>query len=139
MSTRAVYTFIDNDSTYHVYKHHDGYEKGALEFITKALKFAWELPRFEASEFSAAFVAANKTKGGDVYLTTSWEAHNDLSFRYEIRFQNDELHITAYYNGECGYSKIFAGTLKELKDCLEIIKISVDKPCTMIKNSKHAQ
>ena len=33
MSTRAVYTFIDEHETYHVYKHHDGYPEGAAELI----------------------------------------------------------------------------------------------------------
>ena len=39
-----------------VYKHSDG----AVCWINKALEHAWPLPRFEADEFAAAFVAANK-------------------------------------------------------------------------------
>jgi hypothetical protein len=42
-----------------VYKHSDGYPDGAVCWITKALEHAWPLPRFEADEFAAAFVAAN--------------------------------------------------------------------------------
>ena len=61
MSTRALYTFIDGDSTHHVYKHHDGYPEWAAKHIEAALPFAWALPRFEADEFAAAFVAANKS------------------------------------------------------------------------------
>jgi hypothetical protein len=60
MSTRACYTFIDETEEVHVYKHSDGYPTGAAEFIIAALEFAWPLPRFEADEFAAAFVAANK-------------------------------------------------------------------------------
>jgi hypothetical protein len=63
MSTRACYRFIDPDEPVEVitvYKHGDGYPEGAVCWITKALKFAWALPRFEADEFAAAFVAANK-------------------------------------------------------------------------------
>ena len=62
MSTRAVYTFRDARNDFHIYKHCDGYPSGAAEWIRLALDFAWDLPRFEASEFSAAFVAANKHK-----------------------------------------------------------------------------
>src|SRR3954467_14029413 len=64
MSTRALYTFIDPEreqDTFHVYKHHDGYPKGAAQHIEAALAYAWPLPRFEADEFAAAFAAANKS------------------------------------------------------------------------------
>jgi hypothetical protein len=62
MSTRACYRFIDPSDTgvVTIYKHGDGYPEGAVCWITKALEFAWPLPRFEADEFAAAFVAANK-------------------------------------------------------------------------------
>ena len=43
-----------------VYEHSDGYPDGAVCWITKTLEHAWPLPRFEADEFAAAFVAANK-------------------------------------------------------------------------------
>lgn len=62
MSTRALYSFLDeNKVAYHVYKHSDGYPTGALDAIDAAMPFAWRLPRFEADDFAAAFVAANKT------------------------------------------------------------------------------
>lgn len=60
MSTRALYTFRDNDGSYNVYKHHDGYPTGAAIAILNALTLAWVLPRYEADEFAAGFVAANK-------------------------------------------------------------------------------
>ena len=76
MSTRAVYFFNDmfrdgKDSVniYGVYKHYDNYPKGAAYHIEAAKDYAWRLPRFEADEFAAAFVAANKNKsGGEVRL-----------------------------------------------------------------------
>lgn len=63
MSTRACYRFIDPQAAavVTVYKHSDGYPEGAVCWITKALNFAWTLPRFEADEFAAAFIAANKS------------------------------------------------------------------------------
>lgn len=68
MSTRALYTFKDSpnskrneDAAWNVYKHHDGFPRGAYNTINDALTyFAWQLPRFEADEFAAAFCAAGK-------------------------------------------------------------------------------
>src|SRR5579875_1756151 len=71
MGTRAVYTFIhDADERYSVYKHWDGCPRWGCRFIANGLKLAWPLPRFEANEFAAAFVAANKKQAGDIYLTS---------------------------------------------------------------------
>jgi hypothetical protein len=96
MSTRAVYTFIDEHNKFHVYKHWDNYPEGAHTFIKKAKELAWELPRFEASEFGAAFIAANKSEGGGVYLTKGWKYHGDLSYRYEIRQVGDKLEVRTF-------------------------------------------
>lgn len=60
MSTRACYVFKDQTDTIAVYKHHDGYPSGAVQWIEAAKAHAWPLPRFEANDFAAAFVAANK-------------------------------------------------------------------------------
>ena len=103
MGTRAVYTFIDNDSKFSVYKHYDGYPEGlgagsgAHGFIREAKKFAWDFPRFDASEFAAAFIAANKGEaGGDVYLTEGPQRHGDLSYKYEISKDVDSLIVKVY-------------------------------------------
>lgn len=89
MSTRAVYTFKDERDSFAVYKHYDGYPEGAVEFIKNALDFAWGGGRFEASDLSAAFVAANKGKGGgDVYLTKGHTRHGDLDYDYVIYYKN---------------------------------------------------
>lgn len=69
MSTRACYRFIEpTDGCFPsaapvvtVYKHSDGYPSGAAQWIEAALEYAWPLPRFEADDFAAAFVAANKS------------------------------------------------------------------------------
>lgn len=63
MSTRALYTFVGETKadTWNVYKHHDGYPTGASDTIQTTLDyFAWQLPRYEADEFAAAFCAAGK-------------------------------------------------------------------------------
>ena len=99
MSTRAIYTFSDEDTApIHVYKHHDGYpyasynsgrgEAGGLLWIKKAKELAWELPRFEADEFAAAFVAANKTEAGGCRLITTehpWEYAGNPEYWYKIK------------------------------------------------------
>lgn len=118
MGTRAVFTFKNKNETYSVYKHWDGYPEGAAEFLTKTIPFAWELPRFETSDFTAAFIAANKTTGGgDIYLTTNHEAHGDLDYFYEVfpSDRNGQLIIRAYEDGQDA-EEIFYGRLKDFVD-----------------------
>jgi hypothetical protein len=111
MSTRAVYTFIGDGESHHVYKHHDGYPSGAAEWITNALGNAWKLPRYEADEFAASFVAANKSCQGGVRLTRGYESHGDLEYRYEIRAKNGVIHVTAFDVSGRTWAQIFAGSL----------------------------
>lgn len=85
MSTRATYEFIDRFDNLTVYKHHDGYPEWALLFIHRGLQYAWPLPRFEASDFSAAFIAANKKEGGGVRCTTGRDAHPDTVYHYVVK------------------------------------------------------
>jgi hypothetical protein len=110
MATRAVYTFRDDYNQFHVYKHWDGYPEAALEFIAKAQGYAWDLPRYEAADFAAAFVVANKKpSGGDVYLTTHWESHSDLAFRYLVEFKDGGLEVRTYEADEANnyeYTKL---------------------------------
>ena len=119
MSTRACYTFIDSDNTFHVYKHHDGYPSGAAEFIKLAIAKAWKLPRFEAADFGAAFVAANKDGGGGVYLTSHYRNHGDLEYRYEIGNDGtpgDFTPIVRAYRAQAGrkWKKFFEGGFDQL-------------------------
>lgn len=106
MSTRALYTFKDERGSYNVYKHHDGYPEGGLEALRRAAGMAWDLPRFEADDFSAAFVAANKRGGGGVDLLPSGEwkevAPLDLEYRYELWFDSKtETLMVAIYSINC--------------------------------------
>ncbi len=106
MSTRACYTFLDTflseTRSFHVFKHHDGYpyaqchtgeEAGGLVWIRNAFIYAWDLPRFEADEFAASFVAANKTPrknawdGGGVRLINTkhpWKFFSDSAYWYVV-------------------------------------------------------
>jgi hypothetical protein len=86
MSTRAVYGFSDEHGIHHVYVHHDGYPIGAADKFSATLASgnAWPLPRFEADEFAAAFVAINKRHQGGVRLTSGPEAHGDIEYYYVV-------------------------------------------------------
>lgn len=113
MSTRAVYTFVDEHARHHVYKHCDGYPAGAVQFIEASLALAWPLPRFEADEFASAFIAANKKCAGDIRLTHGPETHGDLTYRYEIGVANGQLEVIAFRTDPD--TVIFCGTLEEFK------------------------
>lgn len=115
MGTRAVFTFKDERNEFHIYKHYDGYPSGAADFLTKAVEKSWGLRRFEADDFAAAFIAANKEKGGDVYLTKHYKEHGDLSYRYELtKAKNGQLIVNAIevFTG----STVFYGRLKDFVD-----------------------
>mgnify|MGYP003130566871 len=96
MGTRAIYIFEDEHEEVWAYKHYDNYPRGAANFIEDAKEYAWEFPRFEADEFAAAFVAANKNpKGGEVRLINALfkdrdemlEAHEWNDYYYVISYQ----------------------------------------------------
>lgn len=129
MSTRAVYTFTDaNKETFHVYKHHDGYPSGACEWIEAAKGRAWPLPRFEADEFGAAFVAANKPNdgypGGGVRLMPCGDikklAPMDIAYWYDIKPKGQTLHVSCYsidnWEGKFKRSKVFSGPLESFAE-----------------------
>lgn len=101
MGTRAVYVFEDDHDEVAVYKHYDNYPQGATHFINNAKKYAWKFPRFEADEFGAAFVAANKCQeGGGIRLIPPYKDHDELmdaysycDFFYFIKFKDGDLQI----------------------------------------------
>lgn len=114
MGTRAVYTFIDSYNEFHVYGHWDGDPQSVVEKISNMLKFAWPLPRFEADECAAAFIAGNKKEGGgDIYLTSNYTNHDDLSYRYEISCVDNDLYIKVF---DFENKNIFEGSFDNFKD-----------------------
>ena len=118
MSTRATYEFKDCFSSFTVYKHQDGYPEGGYQWIARAIKLAWALPRFEACDFGSAFVAANKHQAGDVYLTDGRDGHGDTKHHYLVtceggvlfveRFEPDGFHDARLWTSE------EKGTLEEM-------------------------
>ncbi len=104
MSTNALYTFSDDENSVTVYGHWDGYPVGAAEMINNAFAHAWELPRFEADEFGAAFVAGNKDgagQGGHIRLVSNPDIY-DGQYHYYITqtAKNQVLMVHAYEGGE---------------------------------------
>ena len=133
MGTRACYTFSDDRGDVHVYKHYDGYpyyayqggEAGGLIWINDAKDFAWGLPRFEADEFAASFVAANKDSGehsgGGVRLINKkhpWEFSSDSDYWYKVTTRNGELYVTVmsvdWWGDERRQLPVMEGPLDEL-------------------------
>ena len=102
MSTRACYRFIpengpnDWPGVVTVYKHHDGYPSGAAKAIENALDYAWKLPRFEADEFAAAFVAGNKTSVSSI--RARYEQHAvDAEKRAKTDMEYARADMARYY------------------------------------------
>ena len=132
MSTRAMYTFSDDSGANHVYKHHDGYpyckfpkgEGGGLVWIKKSLEYAWELPRFEADEFAAAFVAANKEpRQGGVRLVNKvhpWEFASDCEYWYKVKIAVPALDVwvdvysVTWWENDRKEELVLSGALSEL-------------------------
>lgn len=111
MSTRAVFTFSDPSTKGRpllVYKHHDGYPSGAIEALIKARDsgLCWPLPRFEADEFAAAFVAANKGRGGGgirLLGAGDWRALSpgDIDYVYHVvRFPSGLINVAGWVVAE---------------------------------------
>lgn len=118
MTTRAVYTVKDAEGDkFAVYCHYDGYPEGAAAFIDKAREFAFPGARFQAMDFAAALIAANKTPGGGgVYCTKGHLAHADLDYDYVISHRHGSVNVTAYryeWNTKQGGSRVkfFSGSL----------------------------
>lgn len=86
MGTRAVITFKDESGSFSVYQHWDGDPDTVLANIGKLSGVAWELPRFEADEAAAAYVACFKTGPGNIRLLNglrSW-LKVDAQYRYMV-------------------------------------------------------
>lgn len=117
MGTRSVFTFTDSNGDFHVYKHWDGFPESACHFLVRALNLAWPAGRFEADEFGAAFVAANKTTPGDIRLMSSCEPEEfpaDIEYAYTImQADNGQLIVRAYAVHDGDFSEFFYGRLKD--------------------------
>lgn len=121
MSTKAIFTFKDDSrGVYNVYNHWDGDPEYAYNKIKNALPYAWKLPRFEADEFSAAFIAGNKTEHGNFRCYIGNKADNpDIDFHYIVTLKDNELYIEAQVlqieKKKYKWVTFFKGSFKEFK------------------------
>ena len=111
MSTRACYRFIpengpnDFPGVVTVYKHSDGYPSGAAIAIEAALPHAWQLPRFEADEFAAAFVRGNKKSADDYareYEARAALPETDAETKKALLSIAHQYRTDPSYRGSCG-------------------------------------
>jgi hypothetical protein len=117
MSTRAIYSFIDATDTYHVYVHYDGYPSGAAAYFKQWLDsdLSWTLPRFEADEAAAGFIASIKTRQGNVRIAKNRTDAVDVEYGYRIYQDNDNRLcvqcVTTNYWGVLHEEVIFDGAM----------------------------
>lgn len=127
MSTRCNVVVQDGNQSICIYRHCDGYPDGAhgvVNTLRKAFKFAWPLPRFEASDFSAAIVAAWKDKtGGNIYIDGHTPldkpdalAHGDIEYLYIITQSDDKKSLLVTEKFE---DKQWSLTQKAVKESAE--------------------
>lgn len=128
MSTNAIIFFQSDETSISyssgVYQHWDGYPSGVQATINKTIEsgLAWELPRFEADEFAAAFIAANKTAEGNYrHIDKSDMRIRYFDFIYFVK-HDDELGITVTVGHNTGADEFdkytwqcnWTGTLDDL-------------------------
>ena len=94
MSTRATYEFVTETESVVIYKHHDGYPKGAAQWL-------------HAGDTAETFLANNE---GLIEVTESHERHGDTEFKYIVSyapfyFSNQRLKTVQAYEREIGSDK----------------------------------
>ena len=91
MGTRAIYTFEDATDERHIFVHYDGYPTGAATYFKQWLDagVTWTIPRFEADEAAAGFVAAIKTGAGNVRIAGARFSYSDVEFGYRLFMRGD--------------------------------------------------
>jgi hypothetical protein len=101
MSTRATYTFkatTEYDHDMHIYKHHDGYPQGGLNFIYNALQGPRSYNCFQDIELTRDqavlnFFSCNNYES--ISFTSHYKTHGDIEYRYEIKKTGkDDLHLS---------------------------------------------
>ena len=117
MGTRAIYTFEDATDERHIFVHYDGYPVGAASYFQQwlAAGVSWTIPRFEADEAAAGFVAAIKTGPGNVRIAGARFTYTDVEFGYRLFMRDDTLHVqcatTDYWGDAPAEHIVFDGPL----------------------------
>ena len=92
MGTHGLFSFEEDDEAFSVYVHWDSYPEGAADKLNKTLESLkiWPLPRYEADEFAAGFIAANKVNPGGFRLA-NFDDSIDHQYQYKI-WQDEKSH-----------------------------------------------
>lgn len=87
MGTRGVITFTDETGEYSIYQHWDCDPTTVTGQILRvfAERLCWPWPRWEANEMAAAYIATNKSAGGNIRVCNGDDHHGDLSFTYTVK------------------------------------------------------
>lgn len=114
MSTRATITVHSPkgdafQESFTIYRHCDGYpesEHGVIAALQASQKYAWALPRFEANEFAAAVVCQMKQsaaagddkfgQGGNIYLTSGRDSHDDTDYHYDVTLNKKHVRVSVF-------------------------------------------
>lgn len=125
MSTRAVYTFISKSDwglkEVHIYKHHDGYPTGAIEFIDNATRGYASTDIPQRDTLVANFIIENRVHGL-IEITSHWKHHGDLEYRYEIE-EDLTIRIFELSFDSDAWSLRYEGHLDKFKDSTLFKKI----------------
>jgi len=73
-----------------------GMDTHGATFLQRAKALAWPFPRFEADEFAAAFVAANKTREGDCRVVSDTSKDWYVDYKYRIGFAHGGLVVEIF-------------------------------------------
>lgn len=126
MGTRAIITFVEPKDdynpkrSYHLYQHWDGYPSGVADHLALMLSSGkcWPLPRYEADEIAAAYVATAKTQSGNIRLAHSRTSAADVAYGYTIKPDRNnvlQIKVTApeFWEGGRKEELIWKGSLAD--------------------------
>lgn len=125
MGTRSIWTFKDTFGTapVHVFVHYDGYPLGAADYLRQTLESGktWNLPRYEADEFAAGFIASIKTGGGNVRCASRRTSYADVEFGYTVtnRMDTKDLQVvvtsTDFWGDKPKETRLWSGSIHEFE------------------------
>jgi hypothetical protein len=110
MSTPATITIKGEDARFHILRQWDGYPEGESGVIAELQRVidgpnVWELPRFEADEFTAGIIATLKSGPGNYRIVKNSNQYY-ANFRYTITAKDGGIQVTWYSNSGTRRGKV---------------------------------
>jgi hypothetical protein len=104
MGTRCCITFVDerNRKGLHVFRHWDGYPEAVIPDLVEAFvkDKTWDLPRYEADEAAAGFIATHKNRGGNYRIQRTWNESCDIEWHFVVMRQG--RYVFCHYGNPTG-------------------------------------